>query len=501
MPDCPYCDTESQSEGELTGHLDDSHSREELSRVDRKRVEKHAAESGARSRLGRVVPDGRLSRRATLVAAGTALAGIGVGIGRRMASSHTQIQDWNDLDNVRNGLSDDYVLANDLDQNTAGYNSVASPSANGGNGFEPIGDTDGDKFTGSFDGAGNEIRNLVIDRTDQQDVGLFGAADAATIQNLDVVDASVKGGQDTGILVGEIIDDAGPGEITDVHVTGNVEGVGGTDGGDGGAVGGIAGRTRVDIVRSSAIVDVTGVSVILDSSESEASGTEVGGIAGVISTGQVRKSWVAGTVLGTGEGGFPPGFVAGGGGVAGGIIGEAGSSEIISNSYSLADVTTDGVDDEQGSDKTGGLLGDTFIEGVTLIEESYAVGDVSGELGDVGGLAGDVGDNDIRRSYWDTQATGQSQANGTGGADAEGLTTSEMQGATAESSMSDLDFGSTWRTVETSDALATADGYPILESAGSLTQIERQGVLDPPTGVKINADNTTFDNVTVANDN
>jgi hypothetical protein len=49
-------------------------------------------------------------------------------------------------------------------------------------------------------------------------------------------------------------------------------------------------------------------------------------------------------------------------------------------------------------------------------------------------------------NYWDTESTGQSS--GCGGAGSTGLTTSEMQGETAESNMSSLDFNTVWTTVE-----------------------------------------------------
>jgi len=49
------------------------------------------------------------------------------------------IEDWNDLANVSDDLNGDYVLANDLNESTPGYDSVANEAANGGNGFDPIG--------------------------------------------------------------------------------------------------------------------------------------------------------------------------------------------------------------------------------------------------------------------------------------------------------------------------------------------------------------------------
>ena len=96
-----------------------------------------------------------------------------------------EIRDWYDLHAVRRHLDKGYVLMNDLDSTTAGYEELAGPTANGGKGWEPIGTTvslpsDGDEqimgaypFVGTFDGQGHEIRDLFINRPDENYVGLF----------------------------------------------------------------------------------------------------------------------------------------------------------------------------------------------------------------------------------------------------------------------------------------------------------------------------------------
>ena len=50
-----------------------------------------------------------------------------------------EIRDWYDLDAIRDNLGGSYILMNDLDSTTAGYEELASPTANGGKGWEPIG--------------------------------------------------------------------------------------------------------------------------------------------------------------------------------------------------------------------------------------------------------------------------------------------------------------------------------------------------------------------------
>ena len=113
-----------------------------------------------------------------------------------------EIWNWYDLHTVRNNLGGSYILLNDLDSTTAGYMELASETANWRRGWEPIGTSD-DPFTGSFNGMGYEIRDLFINRPDENYVGLFGLVDeGGVIENVGVVNATVAGKQHVGGLVG-----------------------------------------------------------------------------------------------------------------------------------------------------------------------------------------------------------------------------------------------------------------------------------------------------------
>ena len=116
-------------------------------------------------------------------------------------SQNLEIQTWYDLDAVRNNLAGHHTLMNDLDSTTAGYEELASPTANAGKGWEPIGTYD-DQFTGTFDGQGDEIRDLFIDCADETGGGLFGDVGSGTIKNIGVVNFAVAGDFDVGVLVG-----------------------------------------------------------------------------------------------------------------------------------------------------------------------------------------------------------------------------------------------------------------------------------------------------------
>ena len=118
-------------------------------------------------------------------------------------SQNLEIQTWYDLDAVRHNLAGHHTLMNDLDSTTAGYEELASPTAHGGAGWEPIGFFYEDPFRGSLDGGKHEIRDLFINR-DAESVGLFGCVyESAVIKDLGVVDFTVGGLSWVGVLVGK----------------------------------------------------------------------------------------------------------------------------------------------------------------------------------------------------------------------------------------------------------------------------------------------------------
>lgn len=218
----------------------------------------------------------------------------------------TEIRDWYDLNAVRQDLAGDYVLVNHLDSTTAGYAELAGPTANGGRGWEPIG-TSGDSFTGNVDGQVNEIRDLYINRPDEDYVGLFACVswtrhtdNFGRISNLGVVNADVTGNAVVGCLVGH-----NGGLVTSSYSSGTVTGserVGALVGwnqrtllnsfasctvsGDT-AVGGLVGDNwlRATVSRSYSSGNVTGVS-------------KVGGLVGWNYYGNVMQSYAAASVSG-----------------------------------------------------------------------------------------------------------------------------------------------------------------------------------------------------------
>jgi hypothetical protein len=116
-------------------------------------------------------------------------------VSRVEASPTTEIWDWYDLDAIRNNLSGNYTLMNDLDSSTAGYTELASSAANGGQGWQPIGTCEPFvPFTGTLDGQGYEICDLFMNHPNECGLGLFSAVGyGGIIENVGIVNADMSG--------------------------------------------------------------------------------------------------------------------------------------------------------------------------------------------------------------------------------------------------------------------------------------------------------------------
>lgn len=290
-------------------------------------------------------------------------------VGCDAPSTGVQIRDWYDLDDVRDDLDGQFILMNDLDSTTAGYTEMASPTANEGKGWLPIGIWPG-PFVGSFDGQGFEIRDLFIDREGEDYVGLFSFVDTgATIVGVGLLDADVTGEVYVGALVGHSHD----GSLSNCHSTGNV--AGDTH------VGGLVGECGGIVSNTYSAASVSG-------------NFEVGGLIGQ-NHATVSESYSTGSVTGHEY--------------VGGLVGW-NHDGTISNSYSSGRV--------DGESLVGGLVGHNRGS----VSNCYSTGNVTG-LEDVGGMVGRNYQGTVSNSFWDIQTSGQStSAGGTGS------TTAEMQG-------------------------------------------------------------------------
>lgn len=230
------------------------------------------------------------------------------------------VEDVKQLQAINTNLSGNYALRNSID-------ATATSSWNNNDGFKQIGTEIKNAFTGKFDGLDYNIFGLTINRSTENDVGLFGVVNGATINNVTLVGGSITGNYRVGGIVGNAIGE----------------------------------NTVISNATNSA--SVTGNS-------------QVGGIVGIITGNSVNKSKVN-NVINTGT------INGNAGNDVGGLIGSLNNSQLIGNSYNLGAVTSSGHD-------VGGLVGSalnsTIGDGTNLV---YNRLDVTGAY-NVGGIVGNM---------------------------------------------------------------------------------------------------------------
>ena len=193
-----------------------------------------------------------------------------------------------------------YKLMNDIDLTE--YISQFSPTE----GWQSIG-RDGSE-TIHFDGAGHKVTGLWCNST-RDNTGLFSCFANGTIKDLSVETANgkqVKGGANTGILIGKLIN----GTIVNCKVVGRVA--------DGTPVGGMVGVLDGGSINK-CLSDVT-----INTTETS---SYVGGLVGETTSGMIDQCVTAGALKATGTESY-----------VGGIIGKNNATVI--NSYSTANVTS-----------------------------------------------------------------------------------------------------------------------------------------------------------------
>jgi len=260
---------------------------------------------------------------------------------------------------------------------------------NGGRGFPCLGyfydwgHPDNREFSGTYDGQGNVIADLYINRPALNATGLFGfiTGSGSLISNLTLTDANVTGYKWVGALAGVIKDWA---SIHNCHVTGQVQGDN--------RVGGLCGLSNT-----------------------------VGLPYGLISNCSAECTVLASTQI------------------AGGLVGLCSQNTQITNSYALGQISVMEYAGALAGHCYGALIEDCYAGGTvsvvinsagglsgsiinTTIQNSYATASVAGNLPS-GGLVGfDFGGSTVTNSFWDTQTSGQAASDG-----GIGLTTAEMK--------------------------------------------------------------------------
>lgn len=255
------------------------------------------------------------------------------------------VEDVDQLQSINTNLGGNYALRNSIDA-----------TGTAASGFNPIGlDSNTGKvnvengnygFYGKFDGMDYNIFGLTIDQPNKVNVGLFGVAHNATINNVTLVSGSITGGSVVGSVVGAAIGNTHISNATNsAAVTGNTD------------VGGIVGYTGNEI-------DNVG-----NSNASQPVTTDAT-FENLINTGTIRSN---------GSSDNNSGAISN----VGGLIGYMYNGMLYGNSYNLGNVSGDGYN-------VGGLVGhavnSTIGDGKKLV---YNRLDVTGAY-NVGGIVGNM---------------------------------------------------------------------------------------------------------------
>ena len=272
-----------------------------------------------------------------------------------VAQGYTLIKTAADLDNIRNNLSGKYILMNDIDLSS--YSN-----------WVPIGN--GSSFTGELNGNGYVIRNMTINNTTEQLVGLFASTDGATISNLGIENSYISSEyhDPNETCIGVLVSIAMSSQISNCYTTGSIRSI-------------VNGTLDNDIA---------------------------GGLIGLTVMSNVQNSYsdvdISGTPICN----------------AGGLIGFGYALDTISNCYALGNV--------YGNIAAGGLIS---AANAATISNCYATGHVTytpstSVNSSIGGLIGDTPsggtDSTIINSYYNMNTTGQSDSN----LGSQGVTTSEL---------------------------------------------------------------------------
>ena len=197
-------------------------------------------------------------------------------------NSPYEIENWVHLDNVRQNPAANFTVVGDLDNETKGYGGRVDME----NGFDPIGEP-GDEFTGTFDGGSQNISDLTVNRSGQDNVGLFGVVEDGDLENIHLRNATITGANATGGIAGTTNADA---TIRNSTANGKIEGAT--------AVGGLTGDNAGTVTGSYGTANVTG-----DESVGGLVGENRGSVSEAYATGTVDGNLSVGGLIGLNEGG------------------------------------------------------------------------------------------------------------------------------------------------------------------------------------------------------
>jgi len=262
------------------------------------------------------------------------------------------------LDSVRHHLSSHFKQTADIDLNVASYNN--------GTGWIPI-----PTFSGSYDGGSHTISNLMINRPNTRNVGLFGIITGGSVKNLGLTGANVTGDWGVGTLAGSVISSSSISrvKIRKATVTATTY------------AGGLTGQlSSGSTIRES---NVSGSSI--------QSSQNAGGLVGYHNASVIRESYtVSGSVTAT----------TGAGGLVGISRGNSITRTMLTTSYSSGIKVS-------SEYYAGGLVGEMYLS-ENYITNSYSINQVNGVY--AGGLVSSASSGTISTSYSASVATGRHPA-------------------------------------------------------------------------------------------
>ncbi|GHV87144.1 hypothetical protein AGMMS50255_4400 [Spirochaetia bacterium] len=221
--------------------------------------------------------------------------------------------------------------------------------------WTPVGSS-GSQFTGIFDGEGKTLSNLKIEKTGDDNVGLFGVVGSGgEVKSVGILSGSVKGRDNVGGLAG-----SSSGDIINSY---NNAAVNGTNN-----VGGLAGSTSGGTITASynnaevtaqgsnggGLVGSTGgdITACYSTGAVKVNGHNVGGLAGSMSGGNITDCYTTGNLTGSSAGGLVPMMVGNvsfcywdnniRSGSGGGGSGSGGGSKVTPTGSGFTPVNTNG---------------------------------------------------------------------------------------------------------------------------------------------------------------
>lgn len=271
------------------------------------------------------------------------------------ADGYMWVEDVEQLQAIKDNLDGNYALRNSIDATaTKDWNDTGT-GTDVKEGFQSIGTSYTNAFTGKFDGLDYNIFNLNINRADESNVGLFGVVGSgAVINNVTLVGGSITGGTNVGALAGSV---QGGAHISNITNSASVTGASNVGGIVGASVGTDENHTVYD--------GLINTGTIISSGTADGNGGTVsnaGGLIGYLEEGKLGgASYNLGAVMGrTGtDGSMTVGYNVGG------LVGHAVNS-IIGNKDTI---------DEDGQAVQG-----TTVYNRLNVTGAYNVGGIVGNM-------------------------------------------------------------------------------------------------------------------------